>query len=134
MNIFLLLFLTMALIIFLLRCKVPIGPCMLVGGLFIWLVKQPELGYLLQGLQETLALHRTYDIILALYFVMCLEIELRVSGTLTGMVKALQKIFASAKFTLALLLKRLPPLSRTASWWKPKQLPLLLPVWKNWAV
>ena len=103
MNIFLLLFLTMALIIFLLRCKVPIGPCMLVGGLFIWLVKQPELGYLLQGLQETLALHRTYDIILALYFVMCLEIELRVSGTLTGMVKALQKIFASAKFTLAIM-------------------------------
>ena len=103
MNIFLLLFLTMVLIIFLLRCKLPIGPCMLVGGLFIWLVKQPQVAYLVQSLQETLALHRTYDIILALYFVMCLEIELRVSGTLTGMVKALQKIFASAKFTLAIM-------------------------------
>ena len=103
MNIFLVLLLTMFLIIILLRLRLPIGPCMLAGGLFIWLCRQAEVNYLIQALGETLALHRTYDIILALYFVMCLEIELRVSGTLTGMVKALQRIFASAKFTLAIM-------------------------------
>ncbi|MBQ0107899.1 MAG: DUF401 family protein, partial [Phascolarctobacterium sp.] len=43
------------------------------------------------------------DIILALYFVMCLEIELRTSGALAGMVNALEKIFSGVKFTLAVM-------------------------------
>ena len=101
MNIFLLLTITMALIIFLLRRHIPIGPCMLAGGLLIWVVKTPELSYLVRAFMETLSLSRTYDIILALYFVMCLEIQLRTSGALEGMVKALQRIFSSATFTLA---------------------------------
>ncbi|MBQ7318251.1 MAG: DUF401 family protein [Phascolarctobacterium sp.] len=103
MNIFLLLTITMVLIIFLLRRHIPIGPCMLAGGLLIWVVKSPELSYLVQAFTETLSLSRTYDIILALYFVMCLEIELRTSGALEGMVKELQRIFSSAKFTLAVM-------------------------------
>lgn len=103
MNIFLLLTITMVLIIFLLRRQIPIGPCMLAGGLLIWVVKSPELSYLVQAFTETLSLSRTYDIILALYFVMCLEIELRTSGALEGMVKELQRIFSSAKFTLAVM-------------------------------
>ena len=103
MNIFLLLTITMALIIFLLRRHIPIGPCMLAGGLLIWVVKTPELSYLVRAFTETLSLSRTYDIILALYFVMCLEIQLRTSGALEGMVKALQRIFSSAKFTLAVM-------------------------------
>ena len=49
MNIFLLLAIAMALIIILLRRHVPIGPCMLVGGLFIWVMKTPSLHYLWQG-------------------------------------------------------------------------------------
>lgn len=103
MNIFLLLTITMVLIIFLLRRHIPIGPCMLAGGLLIWVVKSPEPSYLVQAFTETLSLSRTYDIILALYFVMCLEIELRTSGALEGMVKELQRIFSSAKFTLAVM-------------------------------
>ena len=46
---------------------------------------------------------RTYDILFALYFVMCLEIELRTSGALAGMVHALQRIFSSTKVTLAVM-------------------------------
>ncbi len=103
MNIFLLLTLAMLLIIFLLRRHFPIGPCMLAGGLLIWVVKSCQPVFLGQAFVETLSLGRTYDIILALYFVMCLEIELRTSGTLEGMVKALKKIFSSAKFTLAVM-------------------------------
>ena len=103
MNIFLLLAIAMALIIILLRKHVPIGPCMLVGGLFIWLMKTPSLAYLWQALTETLTMSRTYDILLALYFVMCLEIELRTSGALAGMVHALQRIFSSTKVTLAVM-------------------------------
>ncbi len=103
MNIFLLLTLAMLLIIFLLRKHIPIGPCMLAGGLLIWAVKTPEFHFLTQAFVETLQLPRTYDIMLALYFVMCLEIELRTSGALAGMVHALQRIFSSNRVTLAVM-------------------------------
>jgi hypothetical protein len=103
MNIFLLLAIAMVIIIVLLRKHIPIGPCMLVGGLFIWAMKTPGLHYLVQGFTETLSLSRTYDILFALYFVMCLEIELRTSGALAGMVHALQRIFSSTKVTLAVM-------------------------------
>ena len=103
MNIFALLIIAMAIIILMLRRHIPIGPCMLTGGLFIWLMKTPELHYLTQAFTETLSLPRTYDIIFALYFVMCLEIELRTSGALTGMVHALQRIFSSNRVTLAVM-------------------------------
>ena len=103
MNIFALLIIAMAIIILMLRRHIPIGPCMLTGGLFIWLMKTPELHYLMQAFTETLSLPRTYDIIFALYFVMCLEIELRTSGALAGMVHALQRIFSSNRVTLAVM-------------------------------
>lgn len=103
MNIFILLAIAMLIIILMLRKHIPIGPCMLTGGLFIWLMKTPQLHYLTQAFTETLLLPRTYDIILALYFVMCLEIELRKSGALAGMVHALQKIFSSNRVTLAVM-------------------------------
>ena len=103
MNIFALLIIAMAIIILMLRRHIPIGPCMLTGGLFIWLMKTPELHYLTQAFTETLSLPRTYDIIFALYFVMCLEIELRTSGALAGMVHALQRIFSSNRVTLAVM-------------------------------
>ena len=103
MNIFVLLVIAMAIIILMLRRHIPIGPCMLTGGLFIWLMKTPELHYLVQAFGETLTLPRTYDILFALYFVMCLEIELRTSGALAGMVHALQRIFSSNRVTLAVM-------------------------------
>ena len=103
MNIFLLLTIAMLMIILMLRRHIPIGPCMLTSGIFIWLMKAPELSYLVQALRETLTMPRTYDILFALYFVMCLEIELRTSGALAGMVQALQRIFSSAKVTLAVM-------------------------------
>ena len=103
MNIFLLVALAMLLIIIMLRKHIPIGPCMLAGGLLIWAVKAPGLHYLAQAGAETMTMSRTYDILLALYFVMCLEIELRTSGALAGMVHALQRIFSSTKVTLAVM-------------------------------
>lgn len=103
MNIFILLTISMLIILFMLRRHIPIGPCMLASGLFIWLVKSTQPEFLVQAFTETLSLSRTYDILFALYFVMCLEIELRTSGALSGMVNALQKIFSSTKFTLAVM-------------------------------
>lgn len=87
----------------LLRRKLQIGTCMLIGGLFIWLIRSTNLNDLLTALISTFSQYRTYDIILALYFVMCLEIELRLSGSLTDMVKALRRIFSSVKILLAVM-------------------------------
>ena len=103
MNIFLVIALAMLLIIILLRRHIPIGPAILAGGLLIWALVAPQFHYLVSAFTTTLTMQRTYDLILALYFVMCLEIELRTSGALAGMVQALQRIFSSAKVTLAVM-------------------------------
>ena len=103
MNIFIVLALAMGIILVLLKKKVPIGPAILTGGLFIWAVKAPEVHYLVSAARETVTMRRTFDLIAALYLVMCLEIELRTSGCLDGMVKALHRIFSSARVTLAIM-------------------------------
>lgn len=103
MNIFLVIALAMLLIISLLRRHIPIGPAILAGGLMIWALVAPQFHYLVSAFTTTLTMQRTYDLILALYFVMCLEIELRTSGALDGMIRALQRLFASEKFTLAIM-------------------------------
>ena len=94
MNIFLVIALAMLLIIILLRRHIPIGPAILAGGLLIWALVAPQFHYLVSAFTTTLTMQRTYDLILALYFVMCLEIELRTSGALDGMIRALQRLFA----------------------------------------
>ena len=48
-------------------------------------------------------MQRTWDLLLCLYFVMCLEVELRKSGSLHGMVVTLRNIFSSNKVTLAFM-------------------------------
>ena len=74
---------------------------MLASGLFIWALRSASPISLLQAFYETFTLSRTYDIIFALYFVMCLEIELRLSGALQDMVKALRRMCSDVKILLA---------------------------------
>ena len=101
MNIFLLLALALLLILVMLRRHIQIGPCMVAGGLLIWLVRSGAPEALLKALTGEFSLSRTYDIIFALYFVMCLEIELRKSGALAGMVSALKRLFSGVRVLLA---------------------------------
>ena len=91
----------LAIIIVLLRFKLQIGVCMLASGLFIWALRSASPFSLAQAFYETFTLARTYDIIFALYFVMCLEIELRLSGALQDMVKALRRLCSDVKILLA---------------------------------
>ena len=74
---------------------------MLASGIFIWALRSASPISLLQAFYETFTLSRTYDIIFALYFVMCLEIELRLSGALQDMVKSLRRTFSNVKILLA---------------------------------
>lgn len=93
----------MILIVVLLRFKVLIGPAILSGGLLIWLFESRSFEKLWVAFTETLTMQRTCDLLLCLYFVMCLEVELRKSGSLHGMVVTLRNIFSSNKVTLAFM-------------------------------
>lgn len=93
----------MILIVVLLRFKVLIGPAILSGGLLIWLFESRSFEKLWVAFTETLTMQRTWDLLLCLFFVMCLEVELRKSGSLHGMVVTLRNIFSSNKVTLAFM-------------------------------
>lgn len=93
----------MILIVVLLRFKVLIGPAILSGGLLIWLFESRSFEKLWVAFTETLTMQRTWDLLLCLYFVMCLEVELSKSGSLHGMVVTLRNIFSSNKVTLAFM-------------------------------
>ena len=101
MNVFLLLALAVGLILLMLRKHIPLGPAMLAGGIVLWLFRSLDFTMFAQAMLEMLQKTRTYDLIGALYLVMCLEIELRTSGTLSGMVTALHKLFSGNKMTMA---------------------------------
>ena len=102
-SVFLVVIAAMILIVVLLRFKVLIGPAILSGGLLIWLFESRTFEKLWIAFTETLTMQRTWDLLLCLYFVMCLEVELRKSGSLHGMVVTLRNIFSSNKVTLAFM-------------------------------
>ena len=102
-SVFLVVIAAMILIVVLLRFKVLIGPAILSGGLLIWLFESRSFEKLWIAFTETLTMQRTWDLLLCLYFVMCLEVELRKSGSLHGMVETLRNIFSSNKVTLAFM-------------------------------
>lgn len=102
-SVFLVVIAAMILIVVLLRFKVLIGPAILSGGLLIWLFESRSFEKLWIAFTETLTMQRTWDLLLCLYFVMCLEVELRKSGSLHGMVLTLRNIFSSNKVTLAFM-------------------------------
>ena len=102
-SVFLVVIAAVILIVVLLRFKVLIGPAILSGGLLIWLFESRSFEKLWIAFTETLTMQRTWDLLLCLYFVMCLEVELRKSGSLHGMVVTLRNIFSSNKVTLAFM-------------------------------
>ena len=101
MNIFLVILLAAAAIVTLLRFRLPIGVAILTGGLVMWVCLDRTSASLIESAVMTVKLPRTYDMLFSLYFVMCLEIELRRSGTRDGMVKARNRLFKSTRVTLA---------------------------------
>lgn len=103
MSIFIVILLAMALTLVLMRCKLPIGICIFGGGLFIWGCTDPDWRLITKAVEQMVTMSRTYDLVIALYLVICLEIELRKSGALAGMVQCLSRMFSSAKFTLAVM-------------------------------
>lgn len=102
-SVFLVVLAAMILIVVLLRMKMPIGISIVCGGLLIWAFESFELIALWDAFVQTLQQWRTWELIFCLYFVMCLEIELRKSNTLKGIVKTMRDVFSSNKVTLAVM-------------------------------
>ena len=101
--IFLIITVAMIITLVLLRRRLPIGVAILAGGLFIWLCTGPTIKELTDSFLLMVSRPRNYDLVGALYLVICLEIELRKSGCLAGMVEALSRMFSSRRFTLAVM-------------------------------
>ncbi|MCX7779731.1 MAG: hypothetical protein N2491_02295, partial [Negativicutes bacterium] len=71
---------TLTLIVFLINRKVIMGNAMLAGSLLLFAVSEPQLAKLVAAAVSTATAPGTWEIILALYFVMCLEYQLRTTG------------------------------------------------------
>ncbi len=95
--------LAFATIVFLLMKKVWLGLSVLAGGLIIWAFASLSIPVLGESFVQAAIDWKTWDIVLCMYFVMCLEAQLRLSGILTQLVSELRNVFSSNKVTLAFI-------------------------------
>lgn len=95
--------LTLAVIIGLLNRKVKMGNAMLAGSLLLFFLTQPTPGKLLTAFTTTITSPSTWEISIALYFVMCLEYQLRTSGIINNFMASARNIFKSERFLLVLM-------------------------------
>lgn len=96
-------FLTLALIVFLLNRKVKMGNAMLAGSGVLFLLSGLTPTHLFTALSTTITSYNTWEILLALYFVMCLEYQLRTGGIIDGLMAASRKLLHSDRILLALM-------------------------------
>ena len=103
MNVYITLFLSVVAIAICLRKKLMIGIAILSAGLVMWVCNDRSLATFSTSFVETVTAAKSWDLLFALYFVMCLEVQLRRSGTLQKMVEALNRLFHSARATIAVM-------------------------------
>ena len=94
---------TLALVVFLLQRRVNLGNSMFAGAGLLFLLSSPQLATLEITLKQLLFTASTWEILLALYLVMCLEFQLRTSGIIDGLMAACRALFKSDKVLLALM-------------------------------
>lgn len=94
---------TLILVVWLLRKRVQIGHAMLAGAIILFLIASPTWGKASTALQSTLLQTSTWEVMLAMFFVMCLEHLLRTSGTIEGFMSAMKTMLRSDRVLLALM-------------------------------
>jgi hypothetical protein len=100
-NSVLVIILTLAVVITLLHRKIEIGHAMFAGSLLLTILTLSPLLAFVNSVVAT-ALHpNTWEILIALYFVMCLEYQLRTSGLLDDVMAAARARLISDKMLLA---------------------------------
>lgn len=95
--------LTLATIVVLLRLKAPIGKAMIGGSLLLFALSGPTPAKLATAVWATLTSSSAWEIMLALYFVMCLEFQLRTSGIIDGLMASARSLLQSDRLLLAIM-------------------------------
>ena len=86
---------TLAVIVILLNRKVKMGYAMLAGAAILFVSADPDLQKLSHAVINTATGYSTWEIIIALFFVMCLEYQLRTSGIIDGFMASARNVFKS---------------------------------------
>lgn len=96
-------FVTLVLVVVLLQRKISIGNCMLAGASLLFIMCAPQLITLALVGKSLLFSSSTWEIMLALYLVMCLEYQLRTNGIIDGLMESARTLLKSDKVLLALM-------------------------------
>lgn len=80
MSVFVIIAVAIIALVVMLRFKVPLGPAILGSGLILWVFTNPAPHLIWDAAVQMVTQSRTWDLLAALYFVVCLEIELRKAG------------------------------------------------------
>ena len=103
MHAFIIILVTLGIIVLLLNRKVKMPYAMLAGSTVLFLLSGPELPKLAAAVQGTVTGHSTWEIMIALYFVMCLEYQLRTGGIIDGLMTAARNLLRSDRVLLAMM-------------------------------
>lgn len=94
---------TLAVIVFLLNRKTKMAIAMFAGSAALFLLTGPAPQKLAAAITATAVSASTWEIVIALYFVMCLEYQLRTSGIIDGVMTASRRIFRSDRILLVMM-------------------------------
>jgi integral membrane protein (TIGR00529 family) len=94
---------TLAVAVCLLNRKVEMGNAMLAGSGVLLLLSGLQAAHLQTAVVQTVTDPSTWEIVLALYFVMCLEYQLRCGGIVDGLMATARKVLRSDRMLLALM-------------------------------
>lgn len=92
----------MAAIVFMLRRRLPLGHTMLLAAGLLFILVAPEFSVMKRALERTVTSAGTWKLMAAMYLVMCLEHQLRTTGTFERFMDTVKKVF-SDKVLLAVM-------------------------------
>lgn len=95
--------LALVLMILLLRKRIQIGHAVFSSSLLLFFLSSHQLNAIVIAARETLFRSTTWNMVITLYFVMCLENLLRTSGILKAFTAAARKIFGGDRALLAFM-------------------------------
>ncbi|EGO65267.1 DUF401 family protein [Acetonema longum] len=96
-------FVTLVLVVVLLHRKFGIGNSMLAGAGLLFIMCSPQITTLQLAVKGLLLSGSTWEILFALYLVMCVEYQLRTHGIIDGLMEAARVLLKSDKVLLALM-------------------------------
>lgn len=94
---------TLGIVVILLQKKVNLGNAMLAGSCFLFLTSSPHWSTLEQAAGNLFFSASTWEILFALYLVMCLEYQLRTTGIIDGLMTVSRVLLKSDKVLLPLM-------------------------------